>query len=203
VKRHVAGLAILIAGRDSVSDDAQRKPFRVPGEGILRRSENIALDGRGETLAPVDVENAVEQRFVIRVNPQPQRLVVKLESKRRQRGCVDQGDAFHLGAPRIVRGRRIVEAQGKNPIAGDATTRKNAQQSALFAREAFDRITKQCGNTAHGDAADFNSSRSLIRSSRSSWRPMRAACFVAVARWSAAVAASFRTRAARASASCA
>jgi hypothetical protein len=125
----------------------------MPRQRIVRRAENITLDGRGDPPTPCGVESAVEQRLVVRPDAQSQRLVVVLEPKRRQRGRVDQGDAFHLGAPGIVRRGRVVEAQGKNPIARDATAGQNLQRSALFAREAFDRITKQRCNPAHRDPA--------------------------------------------------
>ncbi len=118
--------------------------------GFSLEAEDVLLDDRGKTPAPISIQDVVKQNLVAKLDAKSKCPVIELEPKSGQSRRIDESNELQLCAPGIVRSGRIVEPQAKNPIAGDSPSGKDFQGIAFFAGEALHRIPEQCSD-AHGE----------------------------------------------------
>jgi hypothetical protein len=86
------GRIVLVARRQAIAHETQRKAPGISGQRIFRELQYVVLDGGRRTPAPGVVERFVDQRFACRCDAQPQRGGVESELQARDARRVDERD---------------------------------------------------------------------------------------------------------------
>jgi hypothetical protein len=152
VQGRVARLAILVPGRDAVTDHAKRKRTARDAIGLVE-AEQVTLDDRREASTPGVVHDVVEQDVARETDAQTKCLVIERNVERRQPRRVDERHEVRLRSPRVVGGGCVVEAKPQRPVAGDPPARQDVEDIAFLASESLDGIAEQRGD-AHANGQD-------------------------------------------------
>jgi hypothetical protein len=102
----------------------------MPRQRIDVETEQILLQRRGDALAPVVVEGALDEAHAVQAHVKPQRHVIVAEGEARETGRVHQDSEILLPAPFAVPGDGIRKAQAEHAVSRYAPVRQRSQRLA-------------------------------------------------------------------------